>query len=305
MCQKMARQGSKSYSPLLRFRGSSDLAFLADQALQPVTVDTHGNTKLTIDGAGTFDQDFDMEKFPFDTQSLRLVVRFYHDLDLCKLERMPMSLDKSTSVVFDENFSITEWACLRPYTEVDYRGKTMYGRKSAPKPQFSIIIPMKRAYGYYFRHIISIAFIVTTSTGAVFVFPRDDLGDRMDVILTLFLTIVATKFLVGEKLPQLAFMTYLDSYFAYCFLFFIIVIFEVSLAATSDFTDSLDRASAIIVGVSWLCFNAAAIIKAISVLKEEDGEHIKNAWIPAGQTQRYAMRPERVKNESRFLFLTF
>ena len=111
--------GDMSFSPLLRFFGATDLIFLTDTPLQPATTDGDGNMKvsslslpryeaspvstvpnilllfsqLIISGAGTFDQEYNMQMFPFDVQALRIIVRLQNEEDGVELERIPMSLD--------------------------------------------------------------------------------------------------------------------------------------------------------------------------------------------------------------------
>jgi hypothetical protein len=90
-----------------------------------------------------------------------------------------------------------------------------------------------------------------------------------------------------ERLPRVAFNTFLDVYFAGCFGFFVLVIassvFAVKLGG------SFDEFSAVLICVAWVIFNFACVIKAERVLREADGEHISRAWIPPGMTQREAM----------------
>lgn len=96
-CTERARHrsetGDMSFSPLLRFFGASDLTFLSDTPCQPCVVDGDGRTKLIISGSATFDQEFDLSKFPFDVQALRIIVRLQNEEDGVELERIPMSLD--------------------------------------------------------------------------------------------------------------------------------------------------------------------------------------------------------------------
>ena len=306
--QRQEKEVAQSFSPLIRFRDGSDIAFDEDQALQPVTMDDRGNTKLIVSCSGVFDQEFRLRDFPFDMQSLHINVRFPHPVDRMQLVPLAMSLDHLTSVVFDEHFSLTEWACLRPYIKVRYEAKTKFGRKENPKPSIAIVLPVKRAYGHYILHICSIAFVVTSSCGAAFVLPASDLSDRLGIILTLFLTIVATKFLVGDKLPSVAFITYLDAYFLWCFFFFVFLIVEMAVMTWQvPFGDAttIDRIIAAVWAGSWLSFNIFAIIRVSCVLRKQDGDHIRNAWIPAGESQEYAQRADRVKEKHWFYFFVF
>ena len=45
----------------------------------------------------------------------------------------------------------------------------------------------------------------------------DNIGDRLSVIMTLALTIVAFQLVVAEILPKVEYLTYLDKVFLSCF----------------------------------------------------------------------------------------
>ena len=185
--------GDLSFSPILRFFGATDPVFLSDTPLQPLCVDSAGSMQLVISGAATFDQEYALNLFPFDLQALRIIVRLQNAVDGCTLLRTPMSLDRTTSVVFDEYFSIPEFATLRPFIDISYHGKTEYGTRASPKAEFQIVVPVKRAYGSYVNHVVVVTFMITTCTLTSFFVDPESLADRMSIVLTLFLTIVATK----------------------------------------------------------------------------------------------------------------
>ena len=186
---------------------------------------------------------------------------------------------------------------------VSYHGKTEYGKQAPPKSEFTVVVPLKRAYGSYVNHVGFVTFMITTSTGISFAIDPVELGDRMSVILTLFLTIVATKFLVAEHLPRVAFMTYLDQYFAGCFFFFILVILESVMAESLG--RIFDDVCNVLIGLLWVAFNVVAIIRAERVLRMADGQHISQAWIPHGMTQRDALRPDMVRGRGYRWFYAF
>ena len=74
--------------------------------------------------------------------------------------------------------------------------------RQEPKPQFRINIPLQRTHEHHMIHIAAITGVLTSCNFISFHVPETALVDRMSIVLTLFLTVVATKFLVGERLPQ-------------------------------------------------------------------------------------------------------
>ena len=71
-------------------------------------------------------------------------------------------LSSSTSVVFDEYYQLTEWSTLQPFIDCSYHGKTEYGKQAPPKSEFTVVIPMKRAYAAYVNHVGFVTFMITS-----------------------------------------------------------------------------------------------------------------------------------------------
>ena len=64
------------------------------------------------------------------------------------------------------------------------------------------MIPTKRAYAAYVNHVGFVTFMITKSMGIACTMFYGVLGNRMGAILTLVLTVVATKFQVMEKVSR-------------------------------------------------------------------------------------------------------
>jgi heme/copper-type cytochrome/quinol oxidase subunit 2 len=56
-----------------------------------------------------------------------------------------------------------------------------------------------------------------------FAIPREDLGDRMSIVLTLLLTAVAFKLVIADSLPKVSYFTALDTYMNAMFLLLFMV----------------------------------------------------------------------------------
>ena len=57
--------------------------------------------------------------------------------------------------------------------------------------------------------------IIFCSGSIFFLKPLDDLADRLQIVLTCLLTIVAFKFMVQNKVPAVPYATMLDIYFRF------------------------------------------------------------------------------------------
>ena len=63
---------------------------------------------------------------------------------------------------------------------------------------------------------ISLASIV------VYTMKHDEVSSRYDVLITLLLTVIAFQFVVTSYLPNISYLTLLDKYILFCFVFLII-----------------------------------------------------------------------------------
>lgn len=76
-------------------------------------------------------------------------------------------------------------------------------------------------------------FLISSIATASFAINEDgtvmDTSSRLSLTLTLLLTAVAYKFVVAAILPQLSYVTLLDSYLWYCFAYLLLVAIENAL----------------------------------------------------------------------------
>ena len=112
-----------------------------------------------------------------------------------------------------------------------------------------------------------------------------DLADRMSIVLTLFLTVLAVKFLVGDKLPAVPFLTIIDQYMFGCVVAFALVMAEAPCAAAfaqPPSTDAvvvsnesnpgvvLDKVFRYVWLAGWVLFNIGMFIVGLTTLRHND-----------------------------------
>ena len=133
------------------------------------------------------------------------------DLYLCEWKLTDADA-KSTIRVFEADN--TAWSCLEARFEV------------------------RRDPGFYLSRIVSTLAILMVLSLCTFMVAVKDVGDRLDVTLTLSLTIVAFQMVIGDLIPKVTYMTYLDK----CFLTsFIAVAFIALESAALHFLSSAEE----------------------------------------------------------------
>lgn len=185
-----------------------------------------------------------LHDFPFDRQDL-----------LIKL-RLPRTHDKNNilriyEVEFEGRFEVPEW---RFFESQIFRPLSAKGGRKEPVDDLTEIqvkVPASRNAFNYVCNYGGLMCLLTTVCGYVFVLDVDMASERSAITTTMLLTSVAFKFLVGEKLPSISYLTLLDKYIIICFLIQLLIIFENALVSVIDNGSDVDRIFYIVLGSVW------------------------------------------------------
>ena len=83
---------------------------------------------------------------------------------------------------------------------------------------------VERLAGYWIFNVVLPLFIVTSSMFVSYALGPDELSDRSSITLTALLAMVAFKYVVAGKLPDISYATIIDKYVIMCFLLAFIII---------------------------------------------------------------------------------
>ena len=98
---------------------------------------------------------------------------------------------------------------------------------------------------YWLINLVLPMYIMTACLGAVFFVPPGDMADRCSISLTILLTQVGFKYSIGDKLPSVSYITYIDMYMLLCFAVTFIVVIMQAIAAALTVTLTLAHARAV------------------------------------------------------------
>lgn len=79
-------------------------------------------------------------------------------------------------------------------------------------PRYSMRIQASRRYSYFVINVFGVVFLQVALGIGIFLFEAHEFEARFTNILTLFLTIVAFRIVLTDKLPKVAYLTVADSY---------------------------------------------------------------------------------------------
>ena len=100
---------------------------------------------------------------------------------------------------------------------------------------------------YWLINLVLPMYIMTACLGAVFFVPPGDMADRCSISLTILLTQVGFKYSIGDKLPSVSYITYIDMYMLLCFAvtFLVVIMQAIADALTRTLAHALAHARAV------------------------------------------------------------
>jgi len=150
-----------------------------------------------------------LRNFPFDLQTN--IVKFgtpsWSD-DAIHLEDITA---RSTLDHFKDGIDLTEWKLVRrPRVESLVEFNFEDERNIS---YIAIHIDLRRRSEFYLFYIVALIFLCDVLLWCIFFVNPDSLSDRLSLMITLFLALVALNFAVAELLPKVSYTTKLTQYF--------------------------------------------------------------------------------------------
>jgi len=184
--------------------------------------------ELTIAVDGTLDYrekfavslqtNYDLQKFPFDSQHLVAAVESFE----WTAEQLTFQLEENL-VGFSKDFSIPQWQITNVSEALTTKQDV---RDRAPFSQLSVDITVQRDPGYYMtKVIIPLLAIVGISLFALWLSPEET-KDRVELIFTGVLTSVAYQFVIAGNLPSYVYNTLVDVFVGWSFAVMVLAIIE-------------------------------------------------------------------------------
>jgi len=166
-----------------------------------------------------FKTKLDLHKFPFDQQSVHMVIES-EITDRLGMIFKPATADFDTSMLTD-GFEVTEWDIME--VSHDEYG-SFYALFNQTYSSFSIDLRLNRQPDYYLNRMVSGCVMLVYMCVAIFMLVPD-CPDRMMGTITVFLALVAFVFTNGENLPKVSYLTRIDSFMFWSFILVFIMMF--------------------------------------------------------------------------------
>jgi hypothetical protein len=179
--------------------------------------------------------DYDMKRFPFDTQTLIIEIESFawSSKDL-------IFVVEDDIVGFSDEFSIPEWEIIGINEHLETKQEV---REKDPYSEFVVEITVERDPGFYLTKIMIPLIIITSISWAVFWMVGDGLADRMSVSFTGVLAAVAYQFIISEALPRHVYNTFMDAIVLFSFIIMTLTIIENIVVNNLHLRDQVETAT--------------------------------------------------------------
>ena len=158
----------------------------------------------------TFAEELELQSFPFDCQDLSCII---HErttggvrcIFLPELRKPNFgSIDPRYSVIdeWDLETAILEFGDADPYAS---RSKSSYA-------MIVLRLKVKSRWKVYLANIVFLMACISLLKFTAFSLTEDDLGDRLNLLITLILTAVAFSYVVFDTLPNVPYLTFMAKY---------------------------------------------------------------------------------------------
>ena len=205
-----------------------------EKLVSPVFEITYDNNEIrtlrTEKGVGFFRQDFDLKKFPFDTQ--KLIISIGHsNSDLTFLTPEPgvfLNLEKFIDKKINK---LKAWEIKNIEIKnrvVELEKWNLYEKKIVPRTQnyLDIEITIKRAWKHYAFKVMLPIFLILCVAWYVLWIPTYKYEPRLNTSIIALLALIAYNFVFQDDIPKLEYLTDLDRFVLLSYVFCCIPVFS-------------------------------------------------------------------------------
>jgi len=168
--------------------------------------------------AATLEANYDLTRFPFDAQRLLIEIE-----SLAWSEEYLTFHIEDSKVGFSEDFELPEWDITGVSTQVEAVQEI---RDDAPFSEFLMTVDVERRPGFYLWKVFLPLVLIVMLSWSVFWTLDEPLPDSLAISFTGVLTVVAYQFVLGDSLPRIPYLTFMDAVLSFSFILMVATIGE-------------------------------------------------------------------------------
>ena len=217
---------------------------------------------------GKFAERFELQKFPFDFQLLQIRGILWdcpqhiskmtpHGMRTLECAK-PVTFINGGSLIYKEAFIQRD--AWRMVDKVFISQNKTHAERNEDGIQYATLdikVCIWRSCNFYMYNIVAPIFLMVILSFTSFISPCSELDNKMQINLTLLLTLVAFKLAVAQYIPATSYLTYLDKYVILSFVYLSIVTGQGVLCYSLDenIQYQFNRISAFAFMVAWVLIN--------------------------------------------------
>jgi Neurotransmitter-gated ion-channel ligand binding domain/Neurotransmitter-gated ion-channel transmembrane region len=186
--------------------------------------------------AKTLSSELALQKFPFDRQSLQVVLESlkYDDRTVELVADSP-----KISIGTDSFVALSEW---RIGAVTGANGKSFFPPENQYYSRVTVQVPVTRNYGFYVLKVMMPLLLITIASWSVFWIDPREFATQIGIAFTNLLTVVALLLVINDTLPHVNYLTMMDGFTMICFLTILVAILVLIIAHRSTTKDNHHRA---------------------------------------------------------------
>jgi len=217
-----------------------------------------GLMKVSWEFEATVSEHMELDRFPFDRQSLLLQVKHpegwewqqgadWAQIDGRKSDTCKLSMRRTVA---------DEFKAYAPICFSIASGDRSF--KAELRGSLTICLNVQPHLGYFMFKIGLPLFLSVLINMSIFLVPPSDLADRMAIIATILLAITAFQYTVSDMVPKLSKMTYMDKYVASAYAAVMATAFDASVVSVlpEDVQSSIEVVVGSLLLFCWCGLNA-------------------------------------------------
>ncbi len=187
-----------------------------------VTVDDDGRVRYVERFDVELSSKFFLRSFPFDTQTLQIVIHPFPGGDL---QTVVFALDRDLtwkSGELENYSSLAQWD-VAAMTPAAGRVKLMNGLEVS---ELRFEVKVVRRYQFYLWKVFLPLLLMVMLSWTIFWIETFDLQNQIQVAVVTLLTVIAFALAISSSLPKVPYLTFSDAFFLTCYVFVFIAILE-------------------------------------------------------------------------------
>ncbi|MDE0156309.1 MAG: hypothetical protein OXI88_21015 [Gammaproteobacteria bacterium] len=212
--QDVWTETKKIFDPVLQFQNTITTRNFHESRADWIEVFTDGTIQARLRDTLTFDINFDLRRFPFDTQSMQIVLSTVFDTNriilkphenMDKYKNYDLWQLKSELGFAGFDLKIPEWTI----TDLHYYTHHII-RNNDNISELIVEIQVKRNYIFYFMKIIlPVLFMFFICWSVLWIHPAE-VQTSTNIAIVGFLSLITYNFMLVEDLPKVSYITIID-----------------------------------------------------------------------------------------------